>query len=488
MKLSVRGTLAVLVFGAMFVFVSDTLIQEGASFLLAGILPFLNTRKDDVSDKALEPNVPTARLANTISESASTIAIGSATISYFLDKLGAVFSTQVNNLHSIVDKVKLLESGNHHLLTETQSAEEQLKQADEKTQKSNELLKQVLVEQQTLSEQIELSQTQLSELKHSTEAIGSIVSVINTLADQTNMLALNAAIEAARAGDQGRGFAVVADEVRELAKKTTDATQGIDEMLKKINSNSQASFDSVERIVASNHSMSEKINEAGDLVDGTSSLSSDASESLQNVLSTLSEHNRSSAEISEHIDVLYTQTSGLTSDLTEASERSMTLSGETESIFKHVQIFSPDNRISEIKAIALDSAKRIGDTLEQAIQGDRISESALFNFNYKPVPNTEPQKYQTEFDSLTDRLFPEIQEPILHNNADIIFAGAVDKNGYFPTHNKKYAQALTGDYEKDVKFSRSKRIFDDRTGKRCASNRDEFLLQNLQKRYRRSYA
>lgn len=98
-----------------------------------------------------------------------------------------------------------------------------------------------------LASEINSSTSVIKNLKSDSENIGTVLDVIKSIAEQTNLLALNAAIEAARAGEQGRGFAVVADEVRSLAQKTQDSTKEIETLIVTLQQGSDRAVNSMEQ-------------------------------------------------------------------------------------------------------------------------------------------------------------------------------------------------------------------------------------------------
>lgn len=102
-----------------------------------------------------------------------------------------------------------------------------------------------------LASEIDHTVAAVNQLAGDSQAIGRVLEVIRSIAEQTNLLALNAAIEAARAGEQGRGFAVVADEVRTLARRTQDSTEEIAQMIQRL----QEGVGAAVRAMGSSHQM-----------------------------------------------------------------------------------------------------------------------------------------------------------------------------------------------------------------------------------------
>jgi methyl-accepting chemotaxis protein len=153
----------------------------------------------------------------------------------------------------------------------------------------------------SLNDDVGKSAEVLKRLQSDSEKIGSVLNVIRGIAEQTNLLALNAAIEAARAGEQGRGFAVVADEVRNLASKTQQSTEEIDQMIEQLHSGVDEAVNVANISQESTSNCVSLISEAGDSLSQIDKAMQAIDDMNHQIASAVEEQGAVSEEISQNV-------------------------------------------------------------------------------------------------------------------------------------------------------------------------------------------
>jgi len=161
----------------------------------------------------------------------------------------------------------------------------------------------------TIREQIQDTSKRIKRLGESSQEIGDIVSLINDIADQTNILALNAAIQASMAGDAGRGFAVVADEVQRLAERSAAATKQIEALVKTIQNDTNEAVISMEQTTAEVVRGARLAQDAGVALEEIENVSTSLAELIQNISNAARQQASSAGHISNTMNVIQEITS-----------------------------------------------------------------------------------------------------------------------------------------------------------------------------------
>lgn len=160
-----------------------------------------------------------------------------------------------------------------------------------------------------IREQIQETSKRIKRLGESSQEIGDIVSLINDIADQTNILSLNAAIQASMAGDAGRGFAVVADEVQRLAERSSAATKQIEALVKTIQADTNEAVISMEHTTAEVVRGARLAQDAGVALEEIENVSTNLAELIQNISNAARQQSSSASHISNTMNVIQEITS-----------------------------------------------------------------------------------------------------------------------------------------------------------------------------------
>jgi methyl-accepting chemotaxis protein len=189
-----------------------------------------------------------------ISDSVTQIASAAEELSAVTEQTSAGVNSQKVETDQVATAMHQMTATVQEVARNAEEASEAAVAADQQAREGDKVVNEAIAQIERLAREAAHSTEAMGELKRESDKIGSVLDVIKSVAQQTNLLALNAAIEAARAGEAGRGFAVVADEVRSLAQRTHKSTEEIEELILGLQNGTQqvaAIMDSSRELTAS---------------------------------------------------------------------------------------------------------------------------------------------------------------------------------------------------------------------------------------------
>ena len=315
----------------------------------------------------------------------------------------------------------------------------------------------------------------VEELGKNSADILDIVTIINNISEQTNLLSLNATIEAARAAEHGKGFAVVAEEVRDLARRIKPATE-------KITSNINSMIEIVQKTQEETTQILEYSEDTNNVVRRTtenfSSLISDfelTDDQLMKIAAAIEELSTNNSEATNKVNEINSLSNSIAAEMERSEQSVASLHDVTEKMLEMVSSFTTGQ--GTFDAI-MQSAASVRQKYEEAISKMKSEGVNVFDANYKKVPDTNPQKFETSFSSAFINNMQELVDEQKSRIPGAIYCLAIDRKGYLPVHHRAVSQPMTGNPEKDLLNSRHQRIyFANTTEKRRCSHTKPLLLQ-----------
>ncbi len=251
---------------------------------LRSLVTTINETSEQVSSSAQESQTTARNLADAAEQQARQISSATSAINQIVNSMDTVSRDSAESANVAERSVKIASRG-------------------------AEVVRETISGMDSIRDQIQETSKRIKRLGESSQEIGSIVELINDIAEQTNILALNAAIQAASAGEAGRGFAVVADEVQRLAERSTSATKRIETLVQAIQSDTNEAVNSMEQTTAEVVAGARLAEDAGSALGDIERVSHDLSALIQTISSAAREQSAAATDISVSMSAIQEITS-----------------------------------------------------------------------------------------------------------------------------------------------------------------------------------
>jgi methyl-accepting chemotaxis protein len=268
-----------------------------------------------------------------IGDGVTQIASAAEQLSAVTEQTSVGVNTQNEETDQVATAMNQMTATVQEVARNAEQASQAATQADQQAREGDQVVSQAIEQIEKLALEVGNSTLAMNQLKLESEKIGSVLDVIKSVSQQTNLLALNAAIEAARAGEAGRGFAVVADEVRSLAQRTQQSTEEIEELIAALQNGTQqvaATLDNSRTLTDSSVELSRKAGSALEHITRTVS-------TIQNMNQQIATAGEQQSSVAEEITRSVLNVRDISEQTAAASEETAASSIELARLGNHLQ-------------------------------------------------------------------------------------------------------------------------------------------------------